>query len=68
MSRLSGVPCRHTTPVANDLWKPLIIRFKVEFGIKVMVGIKSDRWRVFIVYGQATECHLIFVIGELHIV
>ena len=28
------VPCRHATPVANILWKPVKIREKVEFGTK----------------------------------
>ena len=26
--------------------------------------MNSDRWRVVIVFGQATECHLAFVRGE----
>ena len=47
-----SVPCRHATPVANDPWKPLKIRKKVEF------GIKSDQKGVVIVYGQVTESHL----------
>ena len=32
-----SVPCRHASFVANVLWKPLIIRLKVEFGNKVTV-------------------------------
>ena len=29
-----SVPCRHAKPVANVLWKPLKIWYKVEFGTK----------------------------------
>ena len=57
-----SVPCRHATPVANVLWKPLKFRLKVEF------GTKSDQKGVVIVYGQVTECHLTFVRGKHHIV
>ena len=32
------------------------------------IGIKSDRWTIVIVFGQATERHLAFVREELRIV
>ena len=32
---------------------------------KLRIGKKSDRWRVVIVFGQATECHLAFVKEDL---
>ena len=32
------------------------------------IGIKCNRWRVVIVFGQAKECHLAFVREELRIV
>ena len=32
------------------------------------ISIKSDRWRVVIIFEQATECHLAFVREELRIV
>ena len=68
-----GVPCQYASPVANVPLKPLISQQKVEFGKKKgkkrsRIGIKSHRWRVIIVFGQATECHLAFVREELHIV
>ena len=31
------------------------------------IGIKSNRWKVVIVFGQATECHKAFVSEKLHI-
>ena len=33
-----------------------------------LIGIKSNRWRVIIVFGQATECHSAFVGEELRII
>ena len=36
--------------------------------IRSRLGLKSDQELVVISYGHATECHLTFVRGELHIV
>ena len=34
-----------------------------------LIGIKSDRWGIVIIIGQATECHVAFVVRkELRIV
>ena len=44
-------------------------QLKVEFVKKKRsrIGIKSDRWKVVIVFGQGTEFNLAFVREELHI-
>ena len=58
-----SVPCRHATPVANALRKPLVIRL----GIQVMKLVGSlIGWEVTVT-GQGSECHLTFVRGRLHI-
>ena len=63
-----SVPCQLATPVANVLWKPFISRKKSISVKRSRIGIKSDRRRVAIVFGQATEYHLAFVREELRIV
>ena len=40
-----SVLCWHAAPVANVLWKPLAIRYKVKFGYKVKISNRVKHWR-----------------------
>ena len=46
--------------ISDAIW-----RFDIELNAYFGKYIKSDRWRVVIVFGQATEWHLAFVGEEL---
>ena len=39
-----SVLCWHAAPVANVLWKPLAIRYKVKFGYKVKISNRVKHW------------------------
>ena len=39
-----SVLCWHAAPVANVLWKPLAIRYKVKLGYKVKISNRVKNW------------------------
>ena len=62
------------TPVANVLWKPLTIMFKVKFGNKVETSNRIENWCSVLlmegvtVYGHPPECHVTRGEREPHVV